>query len=269
MKIKFLYIITLLFIFVSCKKENNTKTNNPLSGKVKRITVYDSLNTMNNFIDYMYNPNDSLYMLKYSNGRILFTKNRDTIMLKTIAYDSIANDSVSSYQYAYLNNQNRIYKIETVPNTPNPKMNYGEYLTDANGILMEANYADRPDIYRNKIYDVQYTTEGYTAFKEIIHFYLPPPLTIVFDTVKYNITYSNINNNTQLFSGSEALFETYFSLFGYRIGIAGSKMPEIITATNETTTLSFSYTLNTSNQIIEIKSNENGRLQSRSVIEYY
>lgn len=265
---KLIYIILpALILSVACHKETNTP--NLLNGKIKSIGYYDSLNVLLRTTNYIYDDSGNLYMLRTGNQTIACKKNADTVILEFTQIDTLTNDTTLSYEYGYLNSQNRIYRVDLSSSASSTRDLYCSYQTTATGVLQEADFNTSNSGYLSKVYDIVFSNQCYTSMKQIVFYSLPPYNNIVYDTMQFNFTFSSIPNNTQIPANLDAISETLFSVFGYRGSIESSKMLSSASIQNSSSISSFIYLQNTLNQIIEIRNIVDGQLYSISKIEYY
>lgn len=263
MKIKFLFIIILLSFLISCQKER-TATNS-LSGKIKTVTEYDSLNRLVNSTHYLYDDTNGLYCMKSNLDNRVFTKVLDTIILQITLYDTITHDSTIHYLFGYLNNQNKIISVEISDYRYASKISYCQFQTSTNNILQEVIY-NTDFVPFKKVYSINYDGANYLQYNVKSQFSIIPP-NLIIDTTVYDLSYSNLPLNTGILYYFNFLDLTPFAPFGYFAGKQNTNMPLSIYDSYRLT--NFTYTVNTNNYIYNIKQYKIGRLTKYFNIEYY
>lgn len=263
MKKLFYIIIPALILSVACNKENNAV--NQLSGKIKTAYTYDSLNTLIEKNDYYYDASDNLYQIKSNSQRMILSKLNDTLILEIHKYDTLAIDTVTTIQYAYLNNRGYIHKIEYLDSNHTRQL-LSEYLTDANGILLSTLPITNNGI-TTKSFDFLYLNNNYLSYKDYYKFYISmvPPYYME-DTMEIAITYTDLVDLS--FPFNDPSFRNSFNFFGYKNAVANQNLVKSIMY-NSQDTVRFDYRLNQDSHVIENTFYNNNRYNGKVVLDYY
>lgn len=259
---KLIYIILpALILSVACNKENNAV--NQLSGKIKTVYQYDSLNTLINTSNYIYDDSNKLYKINSDVYNLSFWINNDTIYVRSSVYD--LSDSVITYYYGLLDHNGKITLVETTNGNSTIRNFYASYQVNAAGILEQIDYNSNLLGYA-KVFNLNYDGSNYINYNLITKLSIPP--TEYIDTSNYKIIYTNILNNTEFYYYFTAIDFTPFSPFGYHSGKINTNMPDSIINLKSGQITNFRYTTNLLNQIIEVERFDEGRLFNKFKIVY-
>jgi len=259
---KLIYIIlSALILSVACHKEDVNK--NPLSGKIKTVYQYDSLNTLINTSNYIYDDSNKLYKINSDVYNLTFWRNDDTVYVRSSVYN--ISDSIITYYYGLLGQSGKITLIETTNGNSTIRNFYASYQVSSADILEQIDYNSNVLGYA-KVFNLNYDGSNYINYNLITKLTIPP--TEYIDTSNYNITYTNIPNNYGFYYYFTAIDLTPFSAFGYYSGKLNTNMPDSIINSKSGQITNFRYTTNLLNQIIEVERFDEGRLFNKFKIVY-
>ncbi len=262
---KLIYIIlSALILSVACHKEDVNK--NPLSGKIKRSYYYDSLNILRETTDYIYDSNSKLYTLKSNLKIIQLITSDDSLILISKHSDTITHDTITDYQYAYINNMGYIYKIAYLDNNHIFQYNQ-EYITDGSGILQSILF--EPSVNEYKIFDLAFDGFNYLNLKIFNKIELPFPPYQLLDTQKVNYRYTDIVAIYPFTSVVTNTFENNFTIFGYKYALPNSNLISSYYVNGSSDTTHVEYSINNLNRIEEVILKRNSILTDRTVYDYY
>lgn len=257
------FMMVVSWFLLACNKQPLPAS--VISGKVKRISMYDSLNNLTHRYNYFYDNFGQLASIRSLTDRKECWRIGDTVVIKTTTFS--ATDSVIEMEYALLNAQGNIIRVESEILQQTERKVKKEYLTNAARELQQIDFAEPPTghPYPFKTFDIVYNGTGYTSYKTALAYMIDLSGHPFYDTIDINVSFSAIPYQPQMIP-LEVFFTDFFDVFGYHPAITNQFMPVSMQFDNDFFT--YTYILNNNNKIAEIQFKLDSQ-KSRILVDYY
>jgi hypothetical protein len=262
-RINSLIFFLILLLFYSC--EVNDEKLSVISGKVKRISMYDSLNNLTHRYNYFYDNFGQLASIRSLTDRKECRRVGDTVVIKTTTFS--ATDSVVEMEYGLLNAQGNIIRVESEILPQTERKMKKEYQTNAARELQQIDFAAPPTgyPYPMQIFDIVYNGTGYTSYKMAMAYLIDLSGHPLNDTININVSFTTIPYQPQMIP-LDVFFTDFFDVFGYHPALTNQFMPASMQYDNALFT--YNYILNNNNKIAEIQFKLDSQ-SSRILVDYY